>query len=194
MVKTVVWLIGSNGTGKTTQSKKLLKFFSDYEYKISSKESQYCYTKTGIVAGLGKFSEKDCCGCDTLPNKATIRNSYLKAIDDEDVSLVVIDGIMSTNTWIDFIRERDVKLLVVHFEIDLDNNILRVLYRRKITDLDNYPIEKIESLASNLNGKINGFKKQFNTQIKNADSNISIKFGLSEEEVFDLIYQKVYEI
>lgn len=197
MTKVVVWLIGSNGVGKTTQTKSLLKMGSEDELNVISgnkkTDQEFRYTKSGFVAALGTVSDKDCCGCDTLKNKAQIRLSYLNAIDDKDVNIVVIDGIMSTNTWIEFIRERDVKLIVVHFSINLENNVLRVLQRRGIESLDDIEDEKLMSLASNLEGKIGGFKKQFTTQKNNADASLEVEFDEDRTKITEKIIDLIYE-
>lgn len=196
MNKIVIWFLGSNGTGKTTQTKNILNMVGEPE-KIEivqgyEEEVEYRYTKFGsMIAALGTVSDRDCCGCDTLKNKASIRLSYLKAI--EDCQIVLIDGIMSTGTWIEFIREKDVKLLVVHFKIELENNLLRVLGRRgkEIHEVDD---ENLERLAGNLQGKIKGFHNQYLRQSQNADKNLEVCALKEKDHITEVLIESIEEL
>lgn len=192
MMKTVVWFLGSNGTGKTTQTKSLLNVLGNKNNIeiITGKEedTEFKYTKYGNVSALGIISDRDCCGCDTLSTKAMIRLSYLKAIEDTDI--VFIDGIMSTNTWIEFIREREVKVLVVHFKISLEENLLRVLQRRNQT-LEEMGDDRFMKLHDNLKGKIKGFQSSFNKQISNCDSNLEILATEDKDKITTKIIEEI---
>jgi uridine kinase len=179
---TVIWIIGSNGTGKTTQAKLLGNFFQIKDLIITKGNDNgigWAYSSYGNnIANLGRVQDTPCCGTDTLPTKEQIRLSYLKAIEVHNI--VIIDGIMATGAWLEFIREKNVNIMLVLLETNIEDNVKRIRLRRTIKNQDK-DINISKSTVNNLKGKIKSFQSLFKNISDKVESSIIIQSNLSPQ-------------
>lgn len=179
--KIIVWFIGSNGTGKTTQSKMLCDFFKRDELKIIEGPN-FLYSSFGKIANIGKVQDNQCCGTDILETKEKIKLSYLEAIKNHNI--VTFDGIMATGTWIEFMREVPVKIILVYLKTDILSNLSSIRNRRQEkNNVKNISKNTIE----NLKGKINGFESLYNKLENKVDS--ALKFNAKTDK--KIIHNKI---
>lgn len=162
----VIWLIGSSASGKTTQAKMLhnIGFLDQKKVHISN---TYKFTTFGnIIGNVGVVSDKDCSGTDTCSTKELIQESYNQCI--KNCSIVVLDGIMATATWIDFFKTKEllkkynITIYTILLDVDIENNIQRLIKRRakkKNISADEVIIE--QKTYDSLNSKIKAFQSIF---------------------------------
>lgn len=191
MNRVTVWLIGSNASGKTTLAKHIHKTFNpvnglsgfDVRSFIFSKMDEKTivttkYVKTGHV---GAMNNNQCTGTDTISKKEMMIEGYQNLLSDPEIRILVIDGIMATGTWTEFLKNDQTKLLVVLLDFDsVEENIERVVQRR----IEKKPHEAIKIIDSikqttydNLQGKINGFQSLYRRVSHLADTCIKIKYN-----------------
>jgi hypothetical protein len=197
-MKTIVfWLIGSNACGKSTQARKICEELSDgglMRYKISKmgKDSEEYYEYTTFIPGiygvdianLGRITNQQCSGTDTLGKKQHIINSYLQACEDSDV--IVIDSIMATAQFYEFIRQKDVILFTVLLDyLDPEDNFSRLKLRRaKKKAIRVEDVELDEKTKINVSGKIRGFKSLFDRVKVKSDIAMCIPATNSIDDIF----------
>src|SRR5690606_7019990 len=107
--KLVIWFIGGNSVGKTTNANLIHHFFKDIvggERKVIEwiEEDKKCaYTQMNLLSSnLGIFGKTACGGTDTLNSKFQIRRSFEEALEASEA--VIVEGIMATGTWVEFLR------------------------------------------------------------------------------------------
>lgn len=196
--KFVFWFIGSTGSGKTTQSRLFHKFYNEMSddeniypqikpIKNSSvnpnKPYSYFSLMSNNTANLGRWTGKPCCGTDTLSTKAQIESSLFFALMERDI--VIIDGIMATGKWIDFIRaHKNIKLILIHLKIDTELNELRVRERRAAKS--NLPIEEVileVKTKENILRKIKNFSNLYRKLKDEADLALEVSASDSPESI-----------
>lgn len=164
----IIWFVGGSSVGKTTQASNVHTYFKNkcnygkVEYIKWNKEGKtYGYTfMNPISANLGKFGATACSGTDTLGSKKQIQESLEFALKRRQV--VVIEGIMATAQWIDFIRRPDAVVWIILLDCTEKANFRR-LQRRRSLKLQ-VPIDTIEitqKTKDNLAGKLRGFRSLF---------------------------------
>ncbi len=138
--KLVVWIHGSGGSGKTTQSRLLLDTLGcNNEEPIIIDEEKVKYTvygKTGVCI-LGKMGKNQCTGLDTVYGKLGsdgITTTLEGALSDERVSLIIIECILASAKWYEKwikagLRDRFI-LLSIHLDFSLWQNFKRISERR----------------------------------------------------------------
>jgi len=172
-----IWIIGTNSSGKTSLARFLHEELQDaagyrkwggefirWPHEASGK---YCgYTRfSAFSANLGKLDGAACGGTDTLNSKAQIIESL--EVANEKVPIVILEGIMATATWIDFLKTDRRKVFLVHLDINEEANLSRLRARRGVKagiapHLVEITQETQEKLASkrktfrNLYGKMEG--------------------------------------
>lgn len=196
MKNIVIWFIGSNASGKTTQAALLHKFLSDYDFPAKfcrgeTNGTKWCYTQLSpSSSNLGKFSHpylqdlfpepitvNDCCGTDNLAGKDSVIASFEEAC--KSTTIVVVEGIMATAQWINFLKREDNIVLLVHLKMDLEYNLQQLTVRKqsKNPEFDGIYTDKTRK---NINGKINGFKSLYSKMQNQVDSAIEIDARLSK--------------
>ena len=193
-----LWIIGSNGSGKTTQAKLLhqIEPNSSPIYKTSSLAgSTICYTEFGpshLVCNVGWVKDNQCTGVDSLSTREQIEKSYQKALFSQN-KIIIVDGIMATGTWLNFLRNDKTKLIVIllHFESTIQN-AKRIQQRR--ANKENGVVRPIEEKTfKNLEGKIKGFKSMFDKAKQVADESLQINANLPEQEIHEAICKLIFE-
>lgn len=165
-----IWIIGGSGVGKTTLAVNIHNFFKKiYADECKTKvfgfgedNKEFLYTEVSpFSANLGILSNSQCSGTDTLSTKERIKNSFFLA--KKNYPVVIIEGIMATGTWIDWIKEHeDVELFTIHITISDEENLKRLKIRRskkKQCSPEEIIIE--QKTKDNLSGKIRGFASLF---------------------------------
>ncbi len=192
--KLIVWLIGSNSSGKTTQSRMLHDFFGNGKMEVNKRISpmgfNLKYTTFGSnIANLGVIQDTDCCGADTISLKEDMVMSYQYACEASEI--VVVDAIMATGSYIEFLRHSipdPVKILLVHLDISEEANFQRVRSRRATKrgkDLDEEQLSL--KTRQNLAGKIKGFKSLFQRMQPLVDKAIIVNAELPREKIQEFI-------
>lgn len=94
--KNVIFIIGSNASGKTTVAKMLHDKLGDSKKQIIKGEIdgvEYCYTSFGSVCHVGAVNDNQCTGTDTLSKKIQVETSYIMALNDEHSQIIILDPI-----------------------------------------------------------------------------------------------------
>ena len=186
-MKLVIWFIGGNSVGKTSNAALIHDFFkanAGGERKVHEwiDEGKKCsFTQMNLVSSnLGIFGHTACGGTDTLNSKFQIQRSFEKALEISDV--VVIEGIMATGTWIEFIRRPDIYLWLVLLDVSEESNFQRLRQRRSAKR--NLPPEEIIISAKtqeNLAGKLRGFRSLFARMRSYADKTTYLDTNLLDQ-------------
>lgn len=210
----IIWFIGSNATGKTTQAALLHLYFRrlfDEEKKnhlnryvqkvVDGIPVKYTLLST-VSANIGHFnhpitSELEdkttmTCGTDTINKKEQIKKSVELAL--REVPIVVVEGVMATATWIDFLAGKDKELILIHMSLDLETNLKRLLQRRsnkKQIDFKDSLEALTEKTLKNIEGKVRGFKGMFEKLKKEADVAFSVDASKSAQWVHFNIVKKI---
>ncbi len=191
----VIWIIGSNGSGKTTQAKLLGNFFKTEPLKIiegTENNINWAYSTYGNkIANVGRVQNNPCCGTDTLQTKEQIRLSYLKAITNHKI--VILDGIMASGAWLEFINEVETNILLVLLDIDINDNLKRIRARRSAKNADKEIIIN-PSTVENLKGKIKGFKSLYNNLSDKIDNKIIIEAKSNVSDVNNRILKELKKL
>lgn len=157
----VVWLIGSNASGKTTQAKMLHNSLGNKPKQILRGED-YKITTFGNIINLGEVNDNQCTGADTLKGKVEFIKSFEVAMKLRPV-IIIVDAIMATGQFIEFLNKPNVILFPILLDyITVNSNIDRIKQRRakkKSVDPDSIQID--EKTYKNIEGKIRGFRSLF---------------------------------
>lgn len=173
MDKYVIWIVGANASGKSTLSALIQKHFKqdDFELGFYVEDRKILYTQTSeYTINLGKFNHPKicvgktnaCCGTDTLAKKELIALGLEKA-GETGTRLIFVEGIMATRQWVDIFPE-GYKVILVLLDLEIEQCIQRLMVRRsKKTGQDpSILLDNLtEKTVSNLEGKINGFRRLF---------------------------------
>lgn len=191
-MKLFIWLIGTNGSGKTTQAKMFHNFACEQTQQIDINNGEVKISHWGCkIAHVGLIGKNQCTGTDTLNTKEQIKNSFLKACDLADI--VVVDGIMATGTWYDdifkFKKTEDCIYVLVNLHYFNEKEMIERLKKRRflkegVAEISDDTIEKIKT-------KNKGFFRLFEKQKSFFDISLQIDASLKENVIFDKILHSI---
>lgn len=192
----VIWFIGANAAGKTTQAALLHKYFRDVFDEGKQHLNKYVkeerngtlvsYTVLSPVStNVGKFNHPitsvvednttATCGTDTINKKEQIIASFEAAL--AETPIVIMEGVMATGTWIDFLKRKGVELVLIHMEMDTEDTLARLLARRAEktgkTELEMFE-QLQEKTIKNIDGKVRGFRSMYKKLSPLADYAFSV--------------------
>lgn len=192
-----VWIIGSNASGKTTQAKLLHSQIGNGEacfFKGNNPMGvEYKFTTFGDnIANLGQVGNNQCTGADTINKKESFISSYNEALKHSKI--VVVDAIMATGTWVEFLKKDDVKLFVVLLNYSsLENNLLRLKERRaNKKDISPADVTFNAKTLSNVASKIKTFKSLYERVKDKADLALEVPAELEIEEINKKILNSLF--
>jgi adenylate kinase family enzyme len=177
----VIWFLGSNGSGKTTQSRKIHSYFGNEEKQIHKDKNGYSYTITsGEIGHVGKFSNNQCCGTDTIQKKEDIQKCFEELLS-KNLTIITLDGIMATGTWPEFLMSDKTILLPILLNVSESLNFDRVMQRRfnkkgVMEELD-------DKTKENLKRKIKSFQSIYSRCPSKHKLKIECE-GKNEDEIF----------
>jgi len=175
-MKKVIWILGSNACGKTSQSKLIhencngtkVKEIKQIDFINENDEDEKTfvtiYDKTSHV---GKVEDNQCTGTDSLNKRSMIEMAYLYLVLSTTVETIVIDGILATATWSPMIHQVNSQqkvqtiLILLNYK-SVEANYARLKQRR--ANKTGEPIESIvlsENTQSNVLSKYKGFKNMY---------------------------------
>lgn len=199
--------MGSNASGKTTQSKLLHSVLSDSGKELISESlSDDLNVKATIFsnsAHVGHLKDNQCTGTDTINSKNNVDASFCHILCNYDVNYIIVDGILCTATWLDIFKQfpEQIDILVVLLQFPtLEQNLRRVVERRVYKKIDQggndqgdiemfehfveFGIENLEpKTLKNVSSKFKGFKSMFEKVKSNCQYSLEINASLSEEEI-----------
>lgn len=210
-------MMGSNASGKTTQSKLLHETLSDSDKKLVSLkfgEIIVKATKFKHSGHVGHLKDNQCTGTDTINSKEGVDASFCYLLGENDISYIIVDGILCTAQWLNIFKQfpREVEILVILLQFQtLEQNLRRVVERRAckmidnvgndgadIDDFDNivdYEITNIQpKTLKNVGGKFKGFKSMYNKVREQCEYSIEIDASLNQNDIHVQILQKILEI
>ncbi len=139
--KILIWIQGSNGSGKTTQSRLLTELFAgkakeDATEKIGDDHYYTVYGKSGLAV-MGKMGKNQCTGLDSVYSKlgaAGVSITLAKALGDKDVRVIICECVFATmawyNRWVEAgLRDKFI-LFAIHLELTMWENFKRIQERR----------------------------------------------------------------
>lgn len=199
--KLVIWFIGGNSVGKTTQARAIHQFFSIYsvqsdkpskivEWEESGKK--IAYTKMNkLSSNLGRLTDRQCSGTDTMGSKDQIFHSFDAALADSQV--VIIEGIMATGKWIELLRRDDVVLWTILLDVSEDVNFMRLRQRRGIKlGIDPSEVQIARKTQENLSSKLRGFRSLFDRAQPVSDYSTKIfTDSMDIDKVTDMLIDKL---
>lgn len=199
MEKLAIWIIGGSGVGKTTLAAEIHKFIAEttgskYKPQVvgwGDRDKEFAFTQLSkFSANLGTFGFRACGGTDSLSTKDRISASYLEAI--KHYPIVIIEGIMATSKWYDWIRQAEnTKLFLIHLEISPEENFRRLKKRRsdKTGELTSNIILR-DSTKENLTRKLMNFRNLYRKTSLQADYRIQIHADvLDQKRTADVVKQ-----
>lgn len=163
-MKTVILIIGSNGVGKTTQSRELITAFSEGEQGVEVRREKIYYTvypHSDLIV-LGKMGKNACTGLDSVYSQLGaegVSKSLKAALEDKHGKLIIVECIFATiawyNRWVTDGLRNKFKLLVVHLELSMWENFKRIQERRakKVNRKDWYNISLEDTVFKNVGSK-----------------------------------------
>lgn len=186
-MKNVIWLFGSNSSGKTTQARLIHESLSGSTEKQIfagfTDNLKWEYTLYNDTAHIGGMRENQCTGTDTLPLKAQVALTYDEIFKRQpDIDVIILDPIMSTGQHVELLRKHEINLLCIylHFET-AEDNFYRVIHRRY---LKTGVVEDLsDKTKDNLSRKVNNFHRLYNRAKDLCDASIKIN---AEEELEDI--------
>lgn len=207
----LLWIIGSYGSGKTTQMKNLIDVFKSKEPKKNEGVSNgwnFMYTTYGAnFSVIGQVKQNQCTGLDSVYSKLKkegISQSILKSVEG-GAQLVLLECVFASGAWYEqFIKDgllERMNLIMVHLDLDLFDNFKRIAQRKaKKAGIDNWwEIHHPDSLYKNAGNKNKETKIIYDKCMGLHKSSFSIKpestlkldAMLSEEELTDLILEEI---
>lgn len=213
--KKIVWMLGSNATGKTTQSKLLHDKFGNGEkrtFSFKEADQPVKFTTFGTNIGhVGIVGDNQCTGTDTLNSKLSIENSLIYCLNECDI--VVVDGILATATWIDIFNQFpdtvETYCILLQFST-IEANLKRVAERRAykriesggndlsdIADFDiivDQELDKIidsDKTIKNISSKFKSFKSIYERVKNKCVKNTEILADLPPDQIFSQIHKLI---
>lgn len=206
--KAIIWIVGSNATGKTTLSKNLHSLLSGtnvstpYTTKDAQKKVIASTSIYGLTAHVGIIkNDVQCTGTDGLKNKEQIEMSLNLALKYGG-GVAIVDGIMSTGTWADMFLKATDNIFMIELAFQDSNLHLERLAIRRLNK------QGIEITESNIEDCLSEFKEKtidnilrkrinFYNQTQNVKSKIKtlvhIEASLIEEEIALQAYNSFIE-
>ena len=181
-----IWIIGTNSSGKTSLARFLhselqevagyRRWDSRYIKWPHETSGKYCgYTKfSPYTANLGKLDVTACGGTDTLNSKAQVIESLNVA--NEKVPIVILEGIMSTATYIDFLKTDRRMVYLVHLDVDEEANLSRLRARRGLkAGISPSKVEITPETQEKLASKRKTFRNLYDKMESRVDASIQLK-------------------
>lgn len=202
-----IWIVGANSSGKTMLARAIHNMFSKaskenmsykqwVEYDEEKKMDKKCgYTiMNRFSCNLGKLDSAACGGTDTLNSRFQVKRSFEEACKMR--SIVVIEGILATGTWIEFLKRDDNKILMVLLDIDEETNHQRLRERRaKKLGCDPSDIEITENTRKNVEAKRNTHRSLFNRMEGEVDVRLNLNTKhMSLEDVREAVNKQILQI
>lgn len=206
-MKNVIWMIGSNGSGKTTQMRNLVRALNSdkgKKFSIKQKEFDYCYTVFEDMCVLGKIGENQCTGLDNVFSQLKVEGVF-RSLDKsmkEDKSIVLIESIMATFNWYKSIMqvfektEEEARLIVFHLDFSIHHNLTRIQKRRakKNGREDWYNIVLEDTTYKNIASKNGNFRALANKIKAENEQVFTLKAEESEKSITSSILRIISEI
>jgi adenylate kinase family enzyme len=203
----LIWIMGSNASGKTTQSKLLHNLLSEIDSKkfYEEKEKSIKTTLFNNTSHIGLLKDNQCTGTDTISNKQGIENSFNYLVKNYGDKIIIVDGILCTGQWINIFKSfPNTKIAVILLDFpDLMENLQRVLRRRanKVLLKESGKSEEeifdelISSLdertVKNMSSKIKNFRSLYDRVKNECDLHFSIDASLTENKIHVKILQEL---
>lgn len=198
MSKLAIWIIGGSSVGKTTLAFQIHKFVakitdSQITPKVigwGNRDREFMFTKMSkYSANLGEFGHTACGGTDTLSTKDRIKNSYLKAIENSPI--VIIEGIMATGTWIEFLKDENNKVFLIHLDISPEENFKRLRRRRaEKLKIEQENVCLAPKTLDNLSLKLRNFRNLYRKMSSQVDYRLQINCEvLTPERTIEIVQQ-----
>lgn len=195
--KNVIWFIGSNASGKTTQSKKFHEGVSDKSTKkIVNKKDQegnriFEYTIYDNSGHVGALRDNQCTGTDSLGTKDMVVQTYNKLCGIEHISFILLDPIMSTGKYVEFLRKFDSNIMLIHLHFpSVEDNLKRIDIRRSNKGVHK-PMDP--KTIENITRKNKTYLSLFNSMRDKVDCCLQINANESEEAIHIKVMEFVYE-
>jgi len=200
-MKTIIWILGGNCAGKTTQSKLIHQNCNNISSKTihkvnfvneNNEDDITYYTTFDRTGHVGKIEDNQCTGTDSLKTRAQIEMSYLSLVFDTNIETIVIDGIMSTATWNTMIHQVKIKQDIHSVVILLNYNSPEANFtrlRQRRANKTGQPVSSIElseNTQENVSRKIKLFKTMFDK--------VKGDFTMSAEIDADLPMLKIHKM
>lgn len=215
--KILIWIMGSNASGKTTQSKLIHEALSGKEKELITEQLFGSVVVKATLfensSHIGHLKDNQCTGTDTINSKEGVDASFCYLLLNSSTSYIVVDGILCTAQWLSIFKQfPNVKILVILLQFPtLEQNLRRVVERRvykkieaggndlaDIMDFEMFVEMGIENLEEktlkNVGSKFKGFKSMYEKVKPECDYCIEIDASLSIEEIHVEILQKIAEI
>ena len=210
--KLVVWIIGTNGSSKTTQARMLHEYFRNiagdiirpllFEYDkngcgsgSNSSQTYFYFTKMGsLSSNLGNLKGNACSGTDNLGKKEQVILAFKKALQHTPV--VVLEGIMATGQYIEFLKTDETIVYLVHLTLTEDALFDRLKHRRATkTGLGIESVIIAPKTRENMLGKLKGFKSLFERMKSRVDLSREIdSTKLTKEQIHKIIVMDVEKL
>jgi adenylate kinase family enzyme len=210
----LIWFLGSNASGKTTQSKLLHEALSDpTSKKLITENFGEVELKATIFDNschVGHLKDNQCTGTDTINTKSGIDLSFCYLLS-QNPKYIIVDGIMCTSTWLDIFTQFpdsvDIIVILLQFPT-VEDNLKRVVERRvckmiekggndgaDIADFDytvEYEFDNLEQKTiKNVSGKFKGFKSMFEKVKTSCKYSVEIDASLHQDEIHVKILQEL---
>jgi len=189
--KLIIWFIGGNSVGKTTQARVIHDFFSDIldDRSIEIVEwiennKKIAYTKMNAFStNVGRLTDRQCSGTDTMGSKFQIFRSFDEAFDASQV--VIVEGIMATSKWIELFKAKDAVLWTILLDVSEDVNFMRLRQRRSVKlGIDPSEVQIARKTQENLSSKLRGFRSLYLKAVPH--SNYSTSLFTDEMEIVEI--------
>ena len=198
MKNLAIIVIGTNSSGKTTLVRGINKYFSENigseETKVvewkeidpeKNIEKKCAYTILSKVSGnIGVLRDNTPTGgADTVSSRFQSRRSIEELIKVKPI--VTLDPIMATRPYMYMLRDMVETLYIIFLDIDEENNIERLKFRRsQKLGVDPDEIAITQKTKDNIASKRNNFRNLFNYTKDEANKSLKINTsGMSREKV-----------
>lgn len=198
----IVWILGSMASGKTTQSRMLLKNLGEGEEKVVHtvyEDRNIIYTRKGNVAVIGQMKNGVATGgIDPVMSKLKVEGVVASIKEaNKHCSLVVVEGAQAAATWLPAIKELDENFVLVHLELSFENNFRRLKQRQHKKDskgLEDWrDVELIDNNFISIIGKSKQYRNLFHKIKGETVNSLQIDATKDEETIHKQILSLIYE-
>lgn len=193
--QTIIWILGTNAVGKTSLSRNIHKYYNNTpNYKLINTPERV--GRAGITlfqntAHVGFLEDGVATGgSDMISKKVDFERSVNFALAFKKVKIIVLDALMATGQWKEFLRKEDIELITIHLFCSESENIKRLIKRRT----EKYPddIEK-QQVSEYTASKVFSKRRYYFNLFKWAEeySDVAIEIDTTKikdhEELFHLL-------